>query len=86
LGTWDDLKGQRRHPADLQAVAPRRTTLHGMVAVVVTLVVGVETPVPVGLTTLLLFLDRRFPCLYGLPTQIPFCFHRWHREAKILKQ
>jgi len=49
LGTWDDRKGQRRRPADLRAVAPQRIPLRGAVAVVVTLAVGVETPVPVGL-------------------------------------
>ena len=53
LGTWDDQKGQRWRPANLRAVAPQRIPLHGavVVAVVMTLAVGVETPVPVGLTT-----------------------------------
>ena len=49
LETWDDRKGQRRHPADLRAMAPQRIPLRGAVAALVTLAVGVETPVPVGL-------------------------------------
>jgi len=50
LGTWDDRKGQQRRPADLRVAVPQRIPLRGTVAVV-TLAVGVETPVPVGLAT-----------------------------------
>jgi len=49
LGTWDDRKGWQRCLANLRAVVPQRIPLHGVVAVVMTLAVGVETPVPVGL-------------------------------------
>ena len=49
LGMWDDWKGQWRHPADLRVVAPQQIPLRGTVAVVVTVVVGVETPVSVCL-------------------------------------
>jgi len=47
LGMWDDRKGQRWRPVDLRVVAPQQIPLRGAVA---TPAVGVETPVPVGLT------------------------------------
>ena len=86
LGMWDDRKGQRRRPADLRAVAPQRIPLRGAVAVVVTLAVGVETPVPAGLAMLTVFSGPQVSLPPRAADSTPSCFHRWHREARTLKQ